>query len=635
MPYNPLLRFALCCLLLCSSLLLASSTAAQIEPEIDSLLQEILEDHHTSSGVVGVTMAVSLPSQGTWMGASGLANRDAATSMSPTNLFRVASITKTFVAATVLQLTEEGVLSLDDALEKWLPGLVPNGDNITIRHLLSHSSGLFNYTQDDDYINGVFEEDEPIWTPEQIVDIALTHPPTFAPGTNSSYSNTGYILLGMVVETATQGTIAQEIRRRFLKPLHLENTYFDGLEQVPGGPLHGYDPRQSSLDVGELSYASITAAQWAAGAMVSTVSDLAKWAEALYGGQVLQSASLTDMLTNGLGVQSRLTPLGRAVGHEGITPGFSSLMFYLPERKIAVVILENDMVDPNGLFGTTVQKMWQTPAILTHLIEAYPEDLLVLEDLLGDGLHVETTGGATPPELTANGPVYQGETAGAFQVQPEGFLGWKVNFNFDHPIGDPLGYAVLRFAFHPGTATGRSLQVTLGGKTASLLGRNRLEGIGVDLEAKDWQLVEIPLATLLPNVSIESIGLSGDLEGTFYLDDIRLIALDPPPSATAVFEEQSATRPISIILDQNYPNPFNSGTVIRFELPADMQIDLALYNLAGQKVATLVNRHHAAGLYTLSWDGRDDQGRELATGIYLYRLEADDRVEMRKLLLVH
>ncbi len=632
MRCSRLQHLALCSLLACC-LFLGSPIAAQIEPEIDSVLNGLLEKHYTSTGVVGVTMAVSLPDQETWVGASGLANRDAATPMTSTNLFRIASITKTFVAATVLQLAEEGALGLDDNLEEWLPGRVPNGDNITLRHLLSHSSGLFNYTRDDGYISGVFAADEPVWTPDQIVDIALAHSPAFAPGTNTGYSNTGYILLGMVVEKAAQGTIAQEIRRRFLQPLQLENTYFDGLEQIPGGPLHGYDPRDSSLDVGEISYASVTAAQWAAGAMVSTASDLSKWAAALYGGQVLEAASLADMLANGLGVQSRTMSLGKAVGHEGVTPGFSALMFYLPERSVAVVILENDLVNPNGLFSTTVQKMWQTPAILARLIEDYPEDLPLLGDGWGEGMQVEISGGAAVPELTAGGPVYQGESAGAFQVTPESFLGWKADFRLGQPI-DPLGYAALRFVFHPGSATGRSFQVTVGDKSASLLGRNRLEGIGVDLEVQDWQVVEVPLTTLLPNGVVGAIGFNGDLEGTFYLDDIRLVALEAPPAATAVLEKRLSARPTAVVLNQNYPNPFNSGTVIRFELPDSMPIDLALYNLSGQRVATLAAGGRMAGAYAVHWDGRDAHGRELASGIYLYRLQSGQRLETRKLILM-
>ena len=126
---------------------------------------------------------------------------------------------------------------------------------------------------------------------------------------------------------------------------------------------------------------------------------------------------------------------------------------------------------------------------------------------------------------------------------------------------------------------------------------------------------------------------SGNLEGTFYLDEIRLVAASPP-RITAVLEDRTDALPQGFRLEQNHPNPFNSSTTIRFELPSSTEIDLAVFNLAGQKVVTLAQGHREAGTYSLKWDGRDDDERELASGVYLYRLEADERVETRKLLLL-
>ena len=134
---------------------------------------------------------------------------------------------------------------------------------------------------------------------------------------------------------------------------------------------------------------------------------------------------------------------------------------------------------------------------------------------------------------------------------------------------------------------------------------------------------------------IQAISFSGNLEGTFYLDDIRLVAAPPPLSATAVMEDHQSTLPQSFRLDQNFPNPFNSGTVLRFTLPQGDEIELAVYNLVGQKVATLTEGTREAGAYTLRWDGRDESGRTLASGVYLYRLQVgQQQVETRKLVLV-
>jgi hypothetical protein len=127
------------------------------------------------------------------------------------------------------------------------------------------------------------------------------------------------------------------------------------------------------------------------------------------------------------------------------------------------------------------------------------------------------------------------------------------------------------------------------------------------------------------------------MTGTFYLDDVRLVTQIPagPPAPTAVREERGEGQPDAIALDQNFPNPFNSDTAIRFALPAAAAIDLSVYNLAGQRIARLVEGWREAGHYTARWDGRTAAGYGLATGVYIYRLRAGDRIQSRKLLLLH
>ena len=206
-------------------------------------------------------------------------------------------------------------------------------------------------------------------------------------------------------------------------------------------------------------------------------------------------------------------------------------------------------------------------------------------------------------------------------------------------LNENFGYTHLRFAMHPGDVSGRALNLFLGGEEAvenvPLMGRQAQEDRSIELAVADWQGVEIPLAEVGITEPITSITFNGNLEGTFYLDDLRLVAATPPQPNTAIREEHTAALPPSFTLGQNYPNPFNSGTVIRFSLPSDADVTLSLYNLAGQQVATLVEGRWAAGIYTVRWDGSDDQRRELASGVYLYRLQAGGgQVETRKLLLV-
>ena len=145
--------------------------------------------------------------------------------MTTDDRFKVGSITKTFVATAVLQLVAEGRLHLGDTVARWLPGLVPGGDRITVRQLLMHTSGLFDYLDDPrpfaPYLNGDFRH---FWTPRQLVRIAVSHPPLFAPGTGFSYTNTGYVLLGLIAERADGERLAVQLRRRIFAPLHLTAT---------------------------------------------------------------------------------------------------------------------------------------------------------------------------------------------------------------------------------------------------------------------------------------------------------------------------------------------------------------------------------------------------------------------------
>jgi len=304
----------------------------------------------------------------------------------------------------------------------------------------------------------------------------------------------------------------------------------------------------------------------------------------------------------------------------------SSLAVDVPSGfKIISVLIEQ---------ATSLGPYWTN---LSKRIAVFPvEDLRILDDKLTAGWQIEGPGGVEPMDLMQTETVYRGNVASAFRVKPAGFEPWNVDFLPTFPV-DPLGFAALRFAFHPGDAKG---------KFASILGvvindevkmMDLLRGdFHLDLDRKDWQVLELPLETFDLKGPIESISFLGNLEGTFYLDDIRLVAVTPPPSTTAVTEDYTATLPQSFTLEQNYPNPFNSETVIRFSLPSSADVELIVFNLAGQQVATLVQGAQEAGTYAVTWNGQDDDGRKLASGVYLYRLTARDgkQVATRKLLLI-
>jgi len=263
------------------------------------------------------------------------------------------------------------------------------------------------------------------------------------------------------------------------------------------------------------------------------------------------------------------------------------------------------------------------------------EDLVILEDILSEDWHVGNIRRVDSFDLAVTDVVHTGNTASFFQTEP-GFASFRVPFEADVPVS-PAGYQAVQFYFKSLVSTEDELawfSVKLGpsGKRINLV----REGL-IDIGETTWQLVEVPVEDFEIDGSITFLEFSGNLTGVFYLDDLRIIAGRPGKQPiTAVLESQAEAELPSFSLNQNFPNPFNSDTVIRFVLPVTADTELTLYNLAGQQVAMLVEGVRKAGTYTVRWDGQDDDGRELASGVYLYRLSIGDgrRVETRKLLLI-
>jgi D-alanyl-D-alanine carboxypeptidase len=271
--------------------------------------------------------------------------------------FRVGSITKTLVATVVLQLSAEGTLELDDAIERWLPGLVPNGQAITLRHLLNHTSGIYNYTDDQTLLRRSLTRNPPrVLTPAELVAVATRQTPLFAPGTGWSYSNTGYIVLGLVIEAATRTPLEHQLRERIFEPLGLASTTFPITPRLPPPSAHGYLPVGNGLvPTRNGRPADVTAWHpswaWAAGALVSTARDLARFYDALIGGELLRPEQLDQMKTAvpipnapaayGLGLASEPSSCGRVRGHGGAVPGYTSVAYSSEDASHQAVVLIN------------------------------------------------------------------------------------------------------------------------------------------------------------------------------------------------------------------------------------------------------------------------------------------------------
>jgi D-alanyl-D-alanine carboxypeptidase len=324
--------------------------------ELQGLLDELVE-----AGMPGAIGLVRHDGR-TWQGASGLGRLDPARPMRPNDRVPVGSVTKTFVATVVLQLVGERKLALDDSVESWLPGLVRNGSGITVRQLLNHTSGLFDYTEDpqvfEPYLSGDFGF---VWQPRELVAIAMEHPPLFAPGTRHSYSNTGYILLGLIIEAVTGTGLRHQLEARILRPLDLDGTTFPLTEVRIRGPhahayLIGAGPDGGMLDVTALSRTWA----WAAGGMISTVGDIARFHRALLAGRLLSPTLLRRMLTTvpiepgfryGLGIAVLDLPCGTVIGHDGGDAGTQTWVLTTVDLRdqVAMVVNAQDNATVQGL----------------------------------------------------------------------------------------------------------------------------------------------------------------------------------------------------------------------------------------------------------------------------------------------
>jgi len=352
--------------LACGLALLVSSCGsctapASVEPGAGGVVQPELDKLTAANGVPGAEALLRDKDQ-TRTSTSGAANLADKTPMISGGRIRAGSITKSFVATVVLQLVAEGKAGLDTPIESYLPGLVAGNGNdgakITVRHLLQHTSGLPNYlgklaSLDPETLRARGAD------PAELVATAVQQPALFAPGTGWTYSNTNYIVLGMLVEKVSGSRLAQQIDLRVVRPLNLGNTYLPGRgdTKLPDPHATGYVPGKNGV-IDFSDYDSTLA--WAAGGLISTSKDIATFYDALLGGRILPPAQLKEMKTAvpaptlgvanasyGLGLFTVPLPCGGQYwGHEGSTYGYMSMAGVGPDGRTAVIAVNAYPVKP-------------------------------------------------------------------------------------------------------------------------------------------------------------------------------------------------------------------------------------------------------------------------------------------------
>jgi D-alanyl-D-alanine carboxypeptidase len=327
-------------------------------PSSSSGFQGFVDSLAIAHDVPGLVVAVREAGGQPEIVASGRAHLGNGRRMSPADRFRVASLTKPMVSTVILQLADEGLLALDDPVARFLPGILPDADALTIRQLLNHTTGLGDYIDDPGFVDDVFAMPSRVWTPQELIAIANAMPRRFAPGATSfwDYSNTNYILLGLVAEEVTGQPIGTLLRTRVFEPLGMASTYFSTETSLLAPYAEGYVDLSGIRNFAVGTLINPTTAG-AAGAVVSTAGDLLRFVEALAAGELISPAAHAARLTTVPASRVRLPGesfdvaygLGVLVGdgwigHDGAIPGYEAEAYSKSGVGTVVVLINKSTV---------------------------------------------------------------------------------------------------------------------------------------------------------------------------------------------------------------------------------------------------------------------------------------------------
>ncbi len=335
------------------------------DPEILGRLQSVVDSFYSGGSFPGVSASISMPDGSVLQPVAGEADTVRHLPMDPSSRMLQGSVGKTYFAALALQLLGEGRFDLADPVSEHLGHIpwysrVPNAGEITVRHLMTHTSGVMRYEFKEAFTEDLSAQPDKKWTPEELLAYVLDEEPSFFPGDGWEYSDTNFILLGMIMESITGEACYDLIQARFLDPLGMGNTVPSSSRNIPGliqgyaGPGNPFGGTDEVL-LPDGRFVINPQFEWAGGGFASTTGDLARWARALYTGEAIAPELLTLMLDGvparlgpgsryGLGVILNDTPAGPSQGHSGFFPGYLTEMAYFPDLDVAVALQVNTSV---------------------------------------------------------------------------------------------------------------------------------------------------------------------------------------------------------------------------------------------------------------------------------------------------
>jgi len=385
-----------------------SAQDAALQTQFDQLLQA----QYPADGP-GAAVLVTRKGQVVYQKAVGMADMELDVPLKTDHVFRIGSVTKQFTAAAILKLAEQGKLDLQDEITKFIPDYPTQGKKITVEHLLNHTSGIKSYTSMEEWTPMVHRKD---FTPTELVDFFKNQPMDFDPGTQYRYNNSGYILLGVIIEKVSGKSYGAFIDEEFFKPLGMRHSYYGHVKPLIKNRANGYTEGEPS-GFANADYLSMTQ-PYAAGSIMSTVEDLVTWTQAVHGGKVLKPESLKKAFTPnilpdgtntyyGYGWQTGNLMGSQTIEHGGGIHGFLSMLLYVKQEDVCVAILTNcDCNGPEPLadkFAALAAGKSLSPtaikvetSVLEQYVGVYENDkkeqrIITLED---GGLKSQRTGGS-------------------------------------------------------------------------------------------------------------------------------------------------------------------------------------------------------------------------------------------------
>jgi D-alanyl-D-alanine carboxypeptidase len=338
--------------------LLSTTLFAQIFDDLlSSNLQNQLDKVRSESQFMGMSAAIISDEHGLWTGTSGFSQESSNKVITSDMIFGIGSVTKTYITTLVMQLEDEGILSINDSLYQWLPSY-PNIDSTTtIKQLLKHESGIFNLTESPLFFEIIDQNPLHVWQDEEII-LNLVDQPLFKPGAAYSYSNTNFILLGMILKKATAKSISTLLKERILIPLKLNDTFLAIEDSLEGNIAHGWLDVDGDAKLDDLTEIlprnAFYSAVWTSAAIFSTAENTAVFMKALFNGELVSANSLNKMMDinatthSGLGVFGFVTPENISMmGHDGFTLEYSAFVYYDVTTKSTFSVLINQR-DLNG-----------------------------------------------------------------------------------------------------------------------------------------------------------------------------------------------------------------------------------------------------------------------------------------------